>query len=244
MSRTYTLATLFFSLAATVPAQADTAPSLVPAPVEQVFVPVGFDSNDDAEVVVHGHFPSSCYKLGPIKSDVDFASRRIVVRVSAWFYRDGICHAMRVPYVASVKLGPLLDGDYTVRVSGVEAVSATLPVTPATSSNPDDFIYAPVETVELTADDAGRPAVRLAGTAPVMDDGCLLLTETKIARTDTVFVVLPIARIERDLSLCATVPSRRFSAVVTLPEDSGAGDFLLHVRVLAGQSINRLVTIR
>jgi hypothetical protein len=241
MSRAYALATLVLSLAATSSAHADTAPSLVAAPVEKVFVPIGFDSNDDAEVVVHGHFPSSCYKIGPIKSDVDFASRRVVVRVSAWFYRDGICHPMRVPYVASVKLGPLLDGDYTVRVSGVEAVSAGLPITPATSSNPDDFVYAPVETVELSSDESGRPAVRLAGTAPEMDNGCLLLAETKIMRSDAVFVVLPIARIERDVALCAVQPSRRFSAVVTLPEDTVAGDFLLHVRVLAGQSINRLV---
>ena len=223
---------------------ADIAPTLVSAPVTKLFAPVGFDSNDDAEIVIHGHFSSWCYKLGPVKAEVDAVNRRIIVRPSAWFYRDGVCHEMRVPYVTSVKLGPLIPGDYTVKVNGMNALTATLPIIPATRSNPDAYIYAPVDTVEWTVNSAGRQVIRLSGTPPDVEDGCLVLLEARLMRTADVFVVLPITRIESDPGVCGELDLDRFTYDVVVPDSVLPGEYLLHVRALAGQSINRLVNVR
>lgn len=237
------LAVASFSVLAAA-ASAETAPSLVPAPVTKLFAPVGFDSNDDAEVIIHGHFSSWCYKLGPVKADVDTVNRRIVVRPSAWFYRDGICHEMRVPYVTSVKLGPLVPGEYAIEVNGYPEFSATLPIEAATRSNPDAYVYAPVDTVEWTENDAGQRVIRLSGTPPEVEDGCLVLLEARLIRTKDTFIVLPITRIESNPGVCGELDSDRFSYDVLVPEDVLPGEYLLHVRVLAGQSLNQLVNVR
>lgn len=225
-------------------AGADTAPTLLPAPVTKVFAPVGFDSNDDAEIVIHGHFPSWCYKLGPVTADVDMANRRIVVHPTSWFYRDGVCHEMQVPYVTSVKLGPLMPGEYTVEVTGMDGQKAKLPIVATSDVNPDAYIYAPVDTVEWTKDRLGRQVIRLSGTPPEVEDGCLVLVEPRLIHTDDTFVVLPITTIDSDPGVCGDLDLDRFTYDVVVPESVRPGEYLLHVRALAGQSLNRLVNVR
>jgi hypothetical protein len=226
-------------------ASASTDPILVTAPVTKVFVPGGFDSNDDAEVIVHGHFLSWCYKLGPIEADVDTANGRIVIRPQAWLYPEGICHEVRVPYVASVKLGPLAPGNYSVEVRGERTLSAALPVVEATASGPDVFVYAPVDTIEWIETTPGRYVIRVSGTHAEVEDGCLSIAEMRLVRSGTdTFVVMPIAQIESDPGICIELGFDRFAAEVEVPYDVEPGEYLVHVRALAGQSVNRLVKVR
>lgn len=224
-------------------AWANTKPTLVPAPVTKLFAPAGFDSNDDAEIVIHGHFPSWCYKLGQVTAEVDTVNHRIVVHPMTWFYRDGICHEMLVPYVTSVKLGPLPSGEYSVEVSGLTD-NTTLSIAETTAANPDAHIYAPVDTVEWIKDEQGRQVIRLSGAPLEVEDGCLVLVESRLIQSDDTFVVLPITTIESDPGVCGELDLDRFSYDVVLPESVKAGEYLVHVRVLAGQSLNRLVNVR
>ncbi len=55
--------TLFACLAASAAAHGAprSVPKLVVAPVDNVFVPAGFDDNDNVEVVLQGYFANSCY---------------------------------------------------------------------------------------------------------------------------------------------------------------------------------------
>ena len=57
-------------------------PALVGAPVEKVFVPLGFDDNDNVEVVVHGHFQSTCFKVGPSTATVDAAAKTVTINAN------------------------------------------------------------------------------------------------------------------------------------------------------------------
>ena len=39
---------------------ADDSAVLVQAPIDKVFVPLGFDDNDKVELIIHGQFPNTC----------------------------------------------------------------------------------------------------------------------------------------------------------------------------------------
>ena len=68
-------------------------PAKAPAPVQKVFVPQGFDDNDNVEVILHGHFPNSCMKSGPVDVSVNPDSHVISIKSSsisprtAWTFR-------------------------------------------------------------------------------------------------------------------------------------------------------------
>ena len=88
---------------------------LVPAPIEKVFVPLGFDDNDKVEVIVHGEFPSSCYKMGPAGATVDAVGKKIVINAQAYYYPGAVCISMMVPFIKSVELpGLMAPGVYEV----------------------------------------------------------------------------------------------------------------------------------
>lgn len=82
-------------------------------PVNDVYIPSGFDSSSDAFVVVSGLFPNSCYKLrdgsvthiGPMLHEV---------RAKA-FVLEGTCLMVLVPFHKEVQLGKLSTGDHTLR---------------------------------------------------------------------------------------------------------------------------------
>src|SRR5690606_17044612 len=91
-------------------------PALVPAPVEAFFVPLGYDDNDNVEVVVHGRFPNTCYKVGPANATVDVAARTVEVEATAFHYQAAGCALVLVPFTQTVALGLLPEGTYTVSI--------------------------------------------------------------------------------------------------------------------------------
>ena len=97
------------------PAYAD-GPVLITSPVEKVFVPLGFDDNDNTEVVIYGHFTSTCFKTGPAKATVDYDTMTVTVDAQAYRYTGG-CAQVMVPFTQSVKFGQVRAGSYTVVVT-------------------------------------------------------------------------------------------------------------------------------
>lgn len=219
-------------------------PALAPAPVEKVFVPQGFDDNDNAEVILHGHFPDSCMKSGPVDVSVDLNNQVISLRPEVYVYSSRLCLNVEVPFIQRVPLGNLPDGQWKIKVESARAVQESIPlmVQKARSSAPDDYLYAPVDEVVILPE-PGREASRVvvSGRWPVAPAGqCfeLVRVASKLG-ADNSLVVLPIAELRPD-GQCKNPLNlqRSFVGSSVLPGKVPA-DLLIHVRVLNGESLNK-----
>jgi hypothetical protein len=223
-------------------AMASENPVLVTAPVSKVFVPLGFDDNDDVEVVVHGHFPNTCYKTGPAKATVNEEAKTVTIQVQAFFYQQGICAQLMVPFTQPVKIGPMTAGNYQVSVIDSPQVESTLIVARAVSPNPDDHLYAPVQSVSLALNDSGQKVLTLEGDFPYMFIGCMVMDQVNVVSTPgEVLVVQPIARLTDGQECEAQADNKAFVHKQIVAEPLAEPEYLLHVRTLNGMSVNRLV---
>lgn len=221
-------------------------PSLIPAPVDRVFVPLGFDNNDNVEVILHGHFTSNCAKVGPASATVDENTKTISVVAQAWTYSSDRCltQEMYTPFVQSVPLGVVGKGEYTVRVLDASGVnSQMLQVAEAKQSTPDDYLYAPVEDVQVDTMGAGKLQLTLRGEYPAVPGTCYKIKEVRsqVVPGNTV-VVLPIMEKVKNQACQFGLKNRRFS-VVHKVDAVPAGETLIHVRALSGQSLNRVTKV-
>jgi hypothetical protein len=223
-------------------------PVLTNAPIRNVFVPVGFDDNDTVEVIVHGHFRDSCNKMGPAIGLVDADKLEITVGARALKYNANSCIPMEVPFLQSVKLGQLKAGTYSVNLSGGRTLPEQpkpLTVAAATTSTADDNLYAPVDAVEFLPA-SGQPgvyALTVSGIFPKSEAGCMRLKEVKILTFDGILVVLPISTFDTDVANCPqgnTPFERMFKVTKNVTLDLNR-DTLIHVRVLNGQSVNKVI---
>lgn len=223
-------------------------PVLTNAPVRNVFVPVGFDDNDTVEVIVHGHFADSCNKMGPTIGLVDTDKSEITVGARALKYTANSCIPMEVPFLQSVKLGQLKAGNYTVKLSGgrtLPELPKTMTVSAATTSTADDNLYAPVDAVEFVPvpGQAGVYALTVSGIFPKSEAGCMRLREVKILTYDGILIVLPISDFDANSGNCPQSNSpfdRMFKVTKNVTLDLKR-DTLIHVRVLNGQSVNKVI---
>ena len=228
-------------------AMAAGSPLLVPSPVQKVFVPEGFDDNDNVQVVLHGHFPNACYKTGPVEAKVDQDAKTITIDPQAYYYQ-GFCAMVVIPFIKQVNLGVVKAGTYTLRLKDRQDIApTTLTISPAKTTAPDDFLYAPVETSDLVKDEQGRSVLRVEGTWPYTLTGCMTMKEVKAKQTaGQVLVVQPIADMVESGPACDEQRhSHRFRIDTPVNTNSFTTekDLLLHVRVLNGNSFNRLVNL-
>jgi len=219
------------------------SPVLVTSPIDMVYTPLGFDDNDDAEIVLRGKFPDACFKVGPTTAVIDREEETITINAKAYRYSGETCPKVETTFLQSVKMGPLPVGEYTVRVLNRDVSALNLKVVAAQTDDPDDFLYAPVEAVSFNKG-LGKQKIILEGRYPYTFVGCMKLDEVRTQVTPgNVLVVQPIAKMYTDNADCtdqATTKTFRVEHEIHAPE----GEYLAHVRVLAGQSINRTVDTR
>lgn len=213
-------------------------PTLVPQEPEHVFTPLGFDSNDNSQVVLYGTLPNTCYKVGPIRYRVDQKKKAVFVQSTAYHYPGHWCAEVMVPYQQVVNLGILKEGNYDISVAsrdGSYQNMGKLPVSTATSTKPDENLYAPVEQVFLRKGDGGASSeVVVSG---VFRNTCMQLKELQVTyRPNRVIEVLPLAQIRR--TNCAP-EMRPFTATAVL-SGLAKGKALIHVRSLNGQALNQV----
>ncbi len=237
-----TMAPLFF-----VTSFAHAEPIEVTSPVHKVFVPLGFDDNDNAEVILHGDFPNSCYKLGPATASVDVESRRVTIEAKSWFYGGTTCAQVVIPFIQPIKLGLVPAGQYEIVVTNrPETEKLPLTVTPSTTRSADDFLYAPVDQVDLAKDASGQYQVTLEGTYPYTFVGCMKIIEVRAFTTPgEVVVVQPISQMFTDEADCVDqAASKHFKVMQPVNGVIDAAEYVAHVRALSGQSVNRLFDFR
>lgn len=212
---------------------AGTMPTTKMVPVDHIYSPIGFDSNDNTEVVLTGFLPNLCYKAQ--KADVNVDGTKVNVNMKALKYETtGYCVEMIVPFVESVGLGILDKGKYDITVNGNTSLEkkGAIQVAEATSDAIDDFVYANVEYVERVE---GTRKVLLKGHNP---SDCFQKEEVKLVSNgaDT-FSVLP--KMKQVSSFC---PRKMvsFEWEVEVPNTVNADDVLLHVRCMDGKSVNAI----
>ena len=230
----------FVSVGGLALAGSNLSPAEIPAPVDRLFVPHGFDDNDVSEVVIHGEFPDACYRIGNSGFELDQANMVVTVWASALEYRGEICAQVMSPYIVPVKLGVLEEGTYQIKVRDVPNVTASLTINKRTTESPDDFLYAPVEGADIKKDAAGRQSLTLMGSYPYTFWGCLKIKEVRMVDKDDVLVIQPIME-HLDGEACENY-KHSFDETFGLSAPL-EGESLLHVRVLNGNSYNRFVSL-
>ena len=204
-------------------------------PIDHIYTVKGFDSNDNAEVMIEGHLPDLCYKAPTSKARV--IGKKIIINVTG--YKDTtpgrICAQMTVPFLETVNVGVLDAGNYDVVVNGTSPAPklTQLGVVESSSSAVDDHIYAAVEIVEKIE---GENTVELKGYNP---SDCLELDDIKyVSNEKDTYAVLPIMKKVRPNCPLKMVP---FTYTMDLPGELERDKVLLHVRVMNGKSVNALI---
>ena len=228
----------------TIAGEALSLPTEMDSPIENVFIPVGFDDNDNVEIVLKGTYPNSCYRVASSDSYVDHEKREITLTATTYFYdAQRACLEVLTTFLQPIKVGLLHSGNYSVVMKNNQLPMEEVVITEAKTEAPDDFLYANVENASLEVDwDTRKQSLKIQGHHPFYFDGCQVLTEVRAYLSpEDVLVVLPITRIERGQACDDQPNDRSFSRTVPL---SGpfTTDGLIHVRTLNGQSINRFVS--
>jgi len=220
---------------------ANTNPKLIDVPLHRTYVPIGFDSNDRIQVVVVGEFPNTCYQVGPHFVSVDTKNKVIKVKQKAYLY-GGTCLKVTVPFYQVIDAGIVPVGDYKIEDVNSKKRLGLLPVKLATNPGPgpDDFTYAPVtDSIVYKNYNTGEKALVLFGT---FTNRCMRLKDVKINYYEDVLVVQPIAETFKDPEVECEGGLFRFKKEVPLKEEA-SDNFLLHVRAMNGQAINKLISL-
>jgi hypothetical protein len=225
------------------------------APIERVEVlidaalspTVGFDDNDNVEVVLHGNLPNACYVLAETTMETDVNKKIIRLRQYAQKKTDGICAEggnlpdflkMAVPYTTEVSLGQMKVGDYefSYKKSNTQLGTRMLSITEAFSPSVDNMPYAITTDVKVkdivTSKDTVE--VKIQG---VLNSSCIDLDDhITVTKIDDVFVVLPTIKVRQGMCIQMLRP---FEKTIELGKVE-AGHYLVHVRSMNGNAVNKI----
>ena len=201
--------------------------------VDHLFIPAGFDDNDNVEVLVSGSFPNDCYTQNKIEIKVH--RNQIQVRITALTSPSkNFCDELKVPFLETITLGQLPSGNYEVVVNGL--LRDSLEVKEASSLDVDDSLYAPVDYVELGFTGGLGGEVMLIGRAP----DCLEFdqVETISNGKDTVSILPKMKRIS---DTCSTETTQFQIPVKFDPEALEHDKVLIFVRSTDRKSIHAVI---
>jgi hypothetical protein len=204
------------------------------APVDHVYAPKGFDTNDETQVIVSGYLPNLCYKAP--RSEAKVVGRTIEVTVSA-LLEEGTqyCPMMIVPFLETVSLGVLDRGEYEIVVNAGSSheSKSKIQVAESSSSAIDDHVYANVDQVEKLEQSR---KVLLKGSNP---SPCFVFDRVEfVSNGSDTFSVLPIMKQIREHCPMKMIP---FTIETSIPAGLLQEKVLFHVRGMDGRSVNALV---
>ena len=204
-----------------------------------LFVPTGFDNNDQVEVVLDGFLPNACYKVAEPRISFDEGTKKFqVVAVAHYFAADEtVCGTYEVPFTVTAKLGQVPTGDYTVKTFG--GPEKPLHIKQSNSVGPDDFLYAPVEHVHVMVDMRGRNIT--AAIEGRFTDSCMRFSEVKVLDEGENIVLLPVISMEQRNDCHAQ--NMRYKPIEAKIPWRQPGRYLLHVRGLSGVAVNQVFEI-
>jgi len=215
----------------------DMLPKTVTVAIQKAYIPTGFDDNDRAQITIEGSFPNTCYKVGPYATKVDPQTRTVTIQQQAYLYK-GVCLQVMVPFNQTIDLGLMNTGEYKIVDSTKGSALGNIEIDKATKSEADEFLYAPMTDAYITSDPETSNHTLIINGA--FTDRCTVFEDIKVHYTNDVIIVQPIVKhiAERGCGQQKT----RFTKTVELKKDL-TGVYLLHVRSMNGQAINKIVDL-
>jgi hypothetical protein len=214
-------------------------PELETVSPENIFAPVSFDDNDNAQVIVSGVLPTTCYKAGPADVTVDKDNFKIFITQKNFVTHGAWCAEIITPYMKEIDLGMLPIGKYEVfniQVNGQQEKRAVLPIADAVTPETDNFHYAQVQEITVDPSNGETPAMLLLKGKFTSD--CIHLQEVRVFyRQPNVIEVLPITDLKEG-AICKP-DSKPFTAKQPL-NPPWKGKTLIHVRSMSGQALNKV----
>ncbi len=204
---------------------------------ERVFAPVGFDTNDNSQVVLYGHFPDTCFQAGPAEALIN--GHDITIRNRAHRTERETCVKAPVPWTTVVHLGSLEMGTYRISVeapNGRAIPYANLEVFPNRSKQADDLPYAYVNGAIVNRTGLS-PVLTISGSFNLT---CMEMADVLVRETAGTIVILPVVRLRKD-EVCGHpfVPIPFTKSIVLHPKTNKAT--LIHIRSVNGQALNQVI---
>lgn len=211
------------------------APIVINAPVKHVFVPSGFDNNDNVEVIVTGSFPTTCYS----RNKVEVAVRDEVIKVTVTSLNstkdNSNCESLEIPFMENVTIGNLQAGDYQIVVNNILKEKMTVNV--SSSNSVDDHLYAMINYVELGFMGGLTDEAVLVGKN--LND-CLVLDKVEyLSNGKDTLSVLPIMK--KVTANCSGERSYLEVPIKFKPKAFANNKVLIFVRTMDGKSISSLI---
>lgn len=212
-------------------------PVSVPVSLQGVYAVEGFDDNDRVQVTVHGILPTTCYKVSKSEAKLDTFKNVIRLAQTAFFYESD-CLRIPSPFTDVVNVGILEAGKYSLVDDRTGKALGELTIAQANRPEADDFLYAGVEDAYITSEGSYNDLVLVGKFL----DSCTQYQESKINYTKNSIIVQPIAKRDTSLGNCQA-GEYPFTRSISIP-GSINGKYLLHVRAMNGQAINKVVHLR
>jgi hypothetical protein len=219
-------------------AQADDSSDTYLVSSDYLFVPKGFDDNDNVQVVLDGWVNSSCDQVQKPKVAVHPDQGVIEVEVKA-VRQELLCMPVLTRFTAVADLGVLPHGSWQVVTNNGWLVNE-LVVAEAASGGPDDHAYAQVNEVyvDYAPDErAERDSKWSAVLIGVLRTSCEHMDYVKVIDSGSTVEILPVLKVEGEICIPVETP---FEQRVFLPDIQQEGRYLLHVRTSDGQAINEV----
>lgn len=219
----------------------DILPDVVEAPLDHLFVPNGFDNNDNVEVVVTGKFPNPCYVRNSYK--VKIQEDQIKIDVTSLSMDDPAytkCEPLKIPFSEVINIGSIQGGIYQVIVNegGKYEKRETISVGTSQSESVDENIYAMVDFVEtgFTGGASGDAILIAQSPSP-----CLVFDRVEyLSNTKDALSILPIMK--KVSSNCPEKNERLEIPVKFDPAKFNSDQVLLFVRTIQGRSVHTIIS--
>ena len=214
----------------------------------------GFDDNDNIQFVIDGVLPNSCFELGETQVRANLEQKLLLVSQKINVRSIPDCTNPKtipaylnfpVKYNRPVSIGNLPAGQFIIQFTGMDGLpsSVIFNVSERASNATDDYIYAPVSNLFIS--DIVSPTengeVLLLGEMP---NKCLNLKpeNIQVIRQGNVIIILPILDVDKKEVDCKYNPIsfQHFVKIGNLTE----GRYLIHMRSLTGNSINKIFTVK
>ena len=210
------------------------SPIVVDAPVDHLFIPNGFDNNDNVEVMVTGNFPTTCFSRN--KVEVAVKNETIDVKITSLdsSKNNTKCETLEIPFMESVTIGNLQAGDYKVVVNN--KLTEKLSIDVSSSNSVDEHLYAMINYVELGFTGGLSGEAMLVGRSP----DCLQLEKVEyLSNGKDTLSILPIMK--KVSATCTGEKNYLEVPVKFQPRAFANKKVLLFVRTMDGKSISSLV---
>ena len=203
--------------------------------VQHVFVPVGFDDNDNVQVVLDGVLWNSCMVVAD--PAIDYRLEDGIVAIQPRAMNDGsVCRPREDAVAQTVDLGILPFGDFDILLP--DGNSFPLLVAESDNAGPDDHLFGLVDYAwpSTYLDRDGNLALRVELDG-YLSDTCQRWDEIEVDFKNGVYVVQP--KLYLVDGPCVEV-MQEFDVFAELPLPPDAGRYLLHVRSYDGKSLNKV----